>query len=35
MDVPRLIDQLDELRKRGALTEEEFQEKKAALLARI
>jgi uncharacterized membrane protein YdbT with pleckstrin-like domain len=35
IDVPRLIDQLDELRKRGALTETEFQEKKARLLARI
>lgn len=35
MDVPRLIEQLDELRKRGALTEEEFQEKKARLLDRI
>lgn len=35
MDVPRLIEQLDELRKRGALTEAEFQEKKARLLSRI
>jgi len=35
MDVPHLIEQLDELRKRGALTEAEFQEKKARLLSRI
>jgi uncharacterized membrane protein YdbT with pleckstrin-like domain len=35
MDVPRLIEQLDELRKRGALSETEFQEKKAKLLDRI
>lgn len=35
MDVPHLIEGLDELRKRGALTEEEFQEKKAKLLARL
>jgi uncharacterized membrane protein YdbT with pleckstrin-like domain len=35
MDVPRLIEQLDDLRKRGALSEAEFQEKRARLLARI
>lgn len=35
MDVPRLIEQLDELRKSGALSEAEFQEKKSKLLARI
>lgn len=35
MDIPRLIEQLDDLRKRGALSEPEFQEKKARLLARI
>lgn len=35
MDVPRLINELDELRKRGAITEEEFLAKKARLLARI
>lgn len=35
MDIPRLIEQLDDLRLRGALTEEEFREKKARLLAKI
>jgi membrane protein YdbS with pleckstrin-like domain len=35
LDIPRLIDQLDALRKRGAITESEFQEKKARLLARL
>jgi uncharacterized membrane protein YdbT with pleckstrin-like domain len=35
MDVPRLIQELDELRKRGAITEEEFSAKKARLLSRI
>jgi uncharacterized membrane protein YdbT with pleckstrin-like domain len=35
MEVPRLIQELDGLRKQGALTEEEFQEKKAKLLSRI
>lgn len=35
MDVPRLIEQLDELRKNGTITEAEFQEKKARLLSRI
>jgi uncharacterized membrane protein YdbT with pleckstrin-like domain len=35
MDIPRLIEQLDELRMRGALTEEEFREKKSKLLDRI
>lgn len=35
MDVPRLIQQLDALRKEGSLTEEEFQQKKAKLLDQI
>ena len=35
MEVPRLIQELDGLRKQGALTEEEFQEKKAKLLSQI
>lgn len=35
MDVPRLIQQLDDLRKKGAISEEEFQQKKAKLLERI
>jgi uncharacterized membrane protein YdbT with pleckstrin-like domain len=35
MDVPRLIDELDALRKRGAITEEEFNTKKAKLLQQI
>lgn len=35
MDVPRLIDELDALRKRGAITEEEFTAKKAKLLQQI
>ena len=35
MDVPRLIQQLDALRKEGTITEEEFQQKKARLLERI
>lgn len=35
MDVPRLIEELDGLRKRGALSDTEFEEKKARLLARI
>ncbi len=35
MDVPRLISELDALCKRGAITENEFNEKKARLLARI
>lgn len=35
MDVPRLIQQLDELRQKGAITDAEFQEKKARLLERI
>jgi uncharacterized membrane protein YdbT with pleckstrin-like domain len=34
-DIPELIAELDELRKKGLLTEEEFQEKKRKLLARI
>ena len=35
MDVPRLIQELDALRKQGMITEEEFSEKKAKLLSRI
>ena len=35
MDIPRLIDELDALRKRGAITEEEFNLKKAKLLQQI
>lgn len=35
MDVPRLIAELDELRKNGALSEAEFQEKKTRLLSLI
>jgi len=35
MDVPRLIQDLDELRKSGIITDAEFMEKKAKLLARI
>ncbi len=34
-DVPTLIAELDELRKQGVLTEEEFQQKKAQLLAKM
>jgi uncharacterized membrane protein YdbT with pleckstrin-like domain len=34
-DVPGLIAELDELRKRGVLTEAEFQQKKAELLAKM
>ncbi len=34
-DVPRLIGELDALRKRGLLTDTEFEEKKARLLAKI
>ncbi len=34
-DVPELIAELDELRKKGLITEAEFQEKKTKLLARI
>jgi uncharacterized membrane protein YdbT with pleckstrin-like domain len=34
-DIPTLISQLDELRKQGVLTEEEFQAKKAQLLAKL
>lgn len=34
-DVPSLIAELDELRKQGVLTEEEFQQKKAQLLAKM
>lgn len=35
MDVPRLIQELDALRQKGVLTEDEFQQKKARLLSRI
>jgi len=35
MDVPRLIHELDELRQRGVITDDEFNAKKARLLARI
>lgn len=35
MDIPMLINQLDDLRKRSLITEAEFQEKKAHLLARL
>jgi uncharacterized membrane protein YdbT with pleckstrin-like domain len=35
MDIPKLINELDDLRTRGALTEAEFQEKKTRLLERI
>jgi len=35
MDVPRLIQELDALRRSGALTEEEFAEKKRKLLEKI
>jgi hypothetical protein len=34
-DVPGMIAKLDELRKQGVLTEEEFQQKKAVLLAKM
>lgn len=34
-DVPTLIAELDALRKQGVLTEEEFQQKKAQLLAKM
>lgn len=34
-DVPGLISQLDALRKKGVISEEEFQEKKARLLSKI
>ena len=34
-DIPTLIDKLDDLRKRGIISEEEFQEKKADLLAKM
>jgi len=34
-DVPSLIAKLDELRKQGIITEEEFREKKADLLAKM
>lgn len=34
-DIPAMINQLDQLRKQGTLTEEEFQQKKTALLAKL
>jgi len=34
-DIPELIAELDELRKRSIITDEEFQEKKKALLAKL
>ena len=34
-DIPKLIGELDELRKKGLVTDAEFQEKKAKLLSRI
>ncbi len=34
-DVPTMISELDELRKQGVLTEEEFQQKKAQLLSKM
>jgi membrane protein YdbS with pleckstrin-like domain len=34
-DIPELIAELDELRKRGIITNEEFQDKKRALLAKL
>lgn len=34
-DIPALINRLDQLRQQGALTEEEFQRKKAELLAKL
>ena len=34
-DIPRMISQLDELRKQGVLTEEEFQAKKKELLTKL
>jgi uncharacterized membrane protein YdbT with pleckstrin-like domain len=35
MDIPRLIQELDALRRQGALSEEEFQAKKSKLLSQI
>lgn len=34
-DIPELIAELDELRKKGIITDEEFQDKKKALLAKL
>jgi hypothetical protein len=34
-DIPELIAELDELRQKGIITNEEFQEKKDALLAKL
>ena len=34
-DIPELIAELDELRKRGVITDQEFEEKKKALLAKL
>lgn len=35
VDIPALIEQLDQLRQKGALTEVEFQQKKAQLLSKL
>jgi hypothetical protein len=34
-DIPGMIAKLDELRQKGIITEEEFQQKKAELLAKL
>jgi ribosomal protein S20 len=34
-DIPSMIEKLDSLRKRGILSEDEFQRKKAELLAKL
>jgi hypothetical protein len=34
-DIPTMIEKLDLLRKRGVLSEDEFQRKKAELLAKL
>jgi predicted Zn-dependent peptidase len=34
-DIPDMIAKLDELRKKGIVTEEEFQQKKTALLTKL
>ncbi len=34
-DIPELIAELDELRTRGVITDQEFQDKKKALLAKL
>lgn len=35
MDIPGMINQLDQLRKQGTISEEEFQQKKAELLSKL